>query len=354
MSAGLTAILNPVPTETFFAEYWTRQFLHIPGPPDKLAHLYSWDALNRALEEHRFGSKRLAIVKGSQGLDASRYLSTATGQVDASRVAREFAGGATIILNQCEETYPLLRELCADLERLFHVNILVNLYAVRGMDDGFDIHWDEQDTLILQIAGRKHWRVWAPIREDPFMDDVVDTSPATKPSGPPIWDGILEQGGVLNMPRGWWHVASPIGEPSLHLTVTIKNLNGVDLLQWFANQMKASATARMSLPVMQSDEARRKWLQELWHALNAAWSDDLMDRYLGDSDRNVRVRPSLFLPQLLTEASSGTKPSSTTGRHRPVRGDIAGRAQIAAEGNAVGLLKRLRWGWSGVVSARRH
>lgn len=354
MTAGLIALVNPIPMETFFREYWTKQFLHIPGPPDKLAHLYSWDVLNRALEEHRFGSKRLALVRGGQGLDPPRYLSMGTGQVNASRLVQEFDGGATIIFNQCEETYPPLRELCVELERLFHVGILVNLYAVRGTDNGFDVHWDEQDTFILQVAGRKHWKVWGPTRADPFREDVVDTSPATKPSGPPIWDGILEQGSVLNMPRGWWHVAYPIGEPSLHLTLTIKNLTGIDLLQWFAEQTKATATARMSVPIMQGEDAKRQWLEDLRKSLSAGWSDDLMDRYLADCDRRVRVRPSLALPAGRPKASSADVGPSPFERRRPVRAGVPRVGPAAGDDHTVSLLKRLRTGWNGFVAARRH
>jgi ribosomal protein L16 Arg81 hydroxylase len=114
--------------------------------------------------------------------------------------------GATLILNSCEEVSPPLRALCVHLQRLFHVGVIVNLYAGWRHDNGFDVHWDDQDTLILQVSGRKHWKVWEPTRLHPFKEDLVDTSPKTKPETPPIWDAVLDcsvcrgDGGTLRIP----------------------------------------------------------------------------------------------------------------------------------------------------------
>jgi ribosomal protein L16 Arg81 hydroxylase len=325
MDTQLADLLHPVSTETFVRQYWTKLFLHVPGAVDKFAHLYSWEVLNRALQELRFGQLRLSVVRAGRALDPARYLAHVPGQVHAERLTREFAQGATIILNNCEEVHLPLRGLCAGLERMFHVPVSANLYAACRTDNGFDVHWDEQDTLILQIYGRKHWKVWAPTRQSPLTDDVVDTSAATKPGGPPLWDGILEQGGMLSLPRGWWHLASPLGAPSLHVTVTIKNVTGIDLLRWLAEQMKGSATARMSLPAVDDANARHMWLDALWKDLSASWHQDLIERYLADCDRRLIPRPSLRLPE-----EPAAIPSAT--REQPRRSPLAAVRDVFGRG----------------------
>jgi ribosomal protein L16 Arg81 hydroxylase len=269
----LKDLLAPVVPEDFFREYWTRRFLHIPGERDKFSGIYSWDALNTALENHRYLSDRV---------------------VNAGKLTSELSNGATLIFNGCEEAWPPLRELCRHLEWLFHHRVNVNLYAGWRRDNGFNVHWDDQDNLILQVAGRKHWKVWNQTRPYPFKEDAVDTS--VPPAEEPVWDGILEAGGLLSIPRGAWHVAYPLDEPSLHLTVTIQNHTGIDLLRWLADQLKSSEAARMAIPLMASPEERERWLAQVRADLAGAWDDGILDRYLGDVDAKAIARPRISLP----------------------------------------------------------
>jgi ribosomal protein L16 Arg81 hydroxylase len=294
----LIELLRPFSCETFMREYWTRRLLHVAGTPDKFATLFPWAVLNETLERHRFQPNRLVLYKCGSRIDAARYLANADGEVDASAVMRECADGATLILNQCEEAYVPLRDLCSQLERLFHVRVYANVYAAFRADRGFDVHWDDQDTFILQVYGRKHWQMWEPTRTFPFRDDVVDTSPRTRPTGPPSWDGVLEQGSLLSVPRGWWHVAYPLDEPSLHLTITIKNLTGIDLLTWMVHQLKSSDHARMAVPFLEPPETQKTWLNTLWSDLENAWSPDFIGSFILDQDRRARSRPMVSLPDL--------------------------------------------------------
>jgi ribosomal protein L16 Arg81 hydroxylase len=299
----LADILAPMSTEEFFGQYWTKQFLHLPGPADKFRALFSWDVLNTTLETHRFTTERLKLVKSGKTLEPSRYVTNDI--INASSLMNELSGGATLIFNFCEEVQPALRAFCAHLERLFHVYVHVNLYAGWRKDNGFDIHWDDQDTFILQVAGRKHWKVWKPTRLYPFVEDVVDTSPSTKPEEEPVWDGVLEQGAMLSMPRGWWHVAYPMDEPCLHLTVTIQNLNGISLLRWFTHKMKASEAARKELPIVASREDQQAWLREVWVDMCSTWNENVLDGYLADADGRARSRPRLNLPEIGMAAGIG-------------------------------------------------
>ena len=288
----LEDLLVPVAPEEFFREYWTRRFLHIPGAPDKFGGIYSWDALNTALENHRFDDKRLVLFKSGKKIEAHRYLNGH--MVNAGKLTNELSNGATLIFNGCEEAWPPLRDLCSHLEWLFHQRVFVNLYAGWRHDNGFDVHWDDQDNLILQVAGRKRWKVWNRTRLDPFKDDVVDTSVA--PLGEPAWEGILEAGGLLSIPRGAWHVAYPLDEPSLHLTVTIKNHTGIDLLLWLAEQLKSSEAARMPIPLMAGPEERASWLEQIRADLAVMWDDAILDRYLGEADAKAVPRPRISFP----------------------------------------------------------
>jgi ribosomal protein L16 Arg81 hydroxylase len=144
------------------------------------------------------------------------------------------------------------------------------------------------------VAGRKQWKVWNQTRPYPFKEDVVDTS--VPPTDEPVWDGILEAGGLLSIPRGAWHVAYPLDEPSLHLTVTIQNHTGIDLLRWLAEQLKSSEAARMAIPLMAGPEERARWLEQIRADLAAAWDEGILGRYFGEADAKAVPRPRISLP----------------------------------------------------------
>jgi ribosomal protein L16 Arg81 hydroxylase len=288
----LRDILAPLSPEEFFREFWSREFLHIPGPAGKFSHYFPWEALNEALEQHRFDPRRLLLVKSGLKIDPGRYLNG--NRVDAQRIINELSSGATLIFNGCDEVQPALRDLCVHLERLLHHRVVVNLYAGWRRDSGFNVHWDDHNTIILQVAGRKQWKVWKPTRKYPLRDDVPEVAPAR--SAEPVWDHTLEPGGLLSIPRGWWHVAHPPDEPSLHLTVSLSSPTGIDLLRWLAEQMKSSETARMDLPVLAGRSERTNWTESLRADLLALLDGNPIDRYLAELDSKTVARPRISLP----------------------------------------------------------
>ena len=54
---------------------------------------------------------------------------------------------------------------------------------------------------------------------------AVDVEPTVEKPDTPLWEGMLEDGDLLYIPRGWWHVATPLDEPTLHLTVGVNNVD---------------------------------------------------------------------------------------------------------------------------------
>ena len=123
----LDAILAPMTREEFFRDYWTKDFLHIPGEPSKFTHLFTWEVLSKALEEHRFDEKRLKLVRSGAIIEAGRYLDGRL--VSSTGLLSELAAGATLIFNHCEEVHRPLRRFCEHLESLFHHKVITNLYA---------------------------------------------------------------------------------------------------------------------------------------------------------------------------------------------------------------------------------
>ena len=296
----LAGILAPEPLDTFLSETFGQSFLHVQGEAGKFAGLLPWEELNAILEEHRLQPPRLRLTREGKPVPSDSYLSFQTdrkGQpiprLNAAALTTHLREGATLVLDAVDELQRPVRRIAENLERVFRTRIQVNGYAGWRTSHGFDLHWDDHDVFVLQVAGRKHWKIYGQTRPYPLKRDI---EPADVPPTEVLWEGLLEAGSMLYIPRGWWHVAMPLDEPTLHLTVGVSNACGADLLGWLAEQLKAEAIVRQDLPLFATTEARAAHAQALLDALQRRWNDGIIDEYLRDKDGQVRPRPNMHLP----------------------------------------------------------
>ena len=89
----------------------------------------------------------------------------------ARMVLREFARGATIVLQGLHRTWPALQVFTRCLVDDLGHPVQVNAYITPESARGFDPHYDVHDVFVLQIAGEKHWAVHAPVLEHPRADE---------------------------------------------------------------------------------------------------------------------------------------------------------------------------------------
>jgi Cupin superfamily protein len=296
----LDELLSPISGKEFLQQNWGCQFLHVAGPKDKFKALFSWNLLNSALEQNRFEPQRLRLYRGGNEIPSERYLEFPP--IQGRNVGRrikmrglmdELRRGSTLILNYADEISPTLRDLAISLERIFRRYIIANLYIAVGSDNGFALHWDDHDTLIVQVSGRKRWLIYEAKSTDPIY---AQAPPRPDSNDIPVWDGLLEEGSLFHIPRGWWHVAYPVNDPSLHLTITVKSHTGHDMLRWVMETLKSSALIRGNLPLWASPEAQEEYVQSLKQLVTQAWPPDLFGQFMDYLDSSASPRPQLRLP----------------------------------------------------------
>ncbi len=305
MVNNLKELLEPCPAEDFFASVWGRTYKYVSGRAGKFAGLLPWTRLNEILEQHRLDFPRLRLARDGKSLPSSAYLrhvqsgrrKTTIPRLLPSELATQLRQGATLVLDAVDELHGPLRELAENLERTFHEHIQINAYAGWRISRGFDLHWDDHDVLILQVAGRKRWSIYGMTTPYPTARDKGSNH---KPTHEPLWEGTLEDGDLLYIPRGWWHVALPLDEPTLHLTVGIHNRTGLDLMRWLADRMRASESFRQDLPRFASDMERAAYIKRLRDELMSEWTPDLLNRYFSDIDARAEARPHFSLPESAT------------------------------------------------------
>ena len=83
--------------------------------------------------------------------------------VEPNRVLEHYTSGATVVLQALQFTDPVFAELSTNLALELDHPVQVNAYLTPPAERGLDIHFDFHDVVVVQLAGRKRWRVWPPL-----------------------------------------------------------------------------------------------------------------------------------------------------------------------------------------------
>ncbi|MGH3620275.1 MAG: cupin domain-containing protein [Sciscionella sp.] len=301
----LNELVAPHGVEHFLDAVWGRHAKVFPGPDDRFAELLPWSALNELLRRHRLETPRLRLARDGDRLPVESYSTTVTprrgpayARLDPVKLASTIADGSTLVIDSIDELHGPIDELAGDLERVLRERVQVNCYASFTRTHGFDTHWDDHDVLVVQVHGRKHWRLFGPTRRHPTHRDVEHPEP---PTGEPELDVVLEAGDVLHMPRGCWHDANALDGPSLHLTFGINCATGVDFAAWAADELRRHEIARQNLPRFADEESKGQRVKELAELIAAEFADgDALERFFTDRDVTAVPRGGVAFPFSVT------------------------------------------------------
>ncbi|MEU4806079.1 cupin domain-containing protein [Actinosynnema sp. NPDC023587] len=298
----LADLVAPVGVSQFFDAVQGRTHQRFPGRAGRFADLLPWSEVNRVLRQYPLEHPRLRLAQGGEVIPAHAYTEVDEARGPAPRLVpaaftEKMRGGATLVMDSVHELFEPVGELTTALEHELRERVRANLYAGWGVTHGFDVHWDDHDVIIVQISGRKRWRVHGSTRTAPLRRDVELPSP---PSSDAVDDFMMEDGDVLYVPRGHWHDVSAVGSESLHLTIGFNRATGVDLVSWLADRVRADEVFRTDLPRFSSPAD-----QEAHAALLRSRVAELMDagvvgRFLADRDGRAPAIPQVGLPWTAT------------------------------------------------------
>ena len=226
---SLAWTIDPFPVGRFFAEYWEQKPLLVSRKQrDYYTGLLSVDEIDRVVTTLNLHHPDVSMVNARKELKAAQY-TYPSGLIDVARLYQAFADGGTIILSQLHMMVSELANYCRALEREFSTRFQTNIYLTpAGDQQGFKAHYDSHDVFVLQVAGRKKWRIYDTPVELPLR--AQDFDPATHLPGDVTMEFDLEPGDMCYIPRGIMHAASSDDELSLHITVGIIARTWSDLL----------------------------------------------------------------------------------------------------------------------------
>mgnify|MGYP000860372492 CR=1 FL=1 len=244
---GMDTVLNYVGGDDFQTNYWEQWPLHIraTGAMNGLV------SLQELLKDgpYGYGSEKTRAPHRNVN-----YIKREFGNKDT--IARDTPQHAKDLLSAMRRNYtvqmlgthywmPAVANMSYWLSQTTSRPVSVNLYATpQNQQVSLVPHSDFQCALMVQLEGRKRWRlwklpdIWLPVRYRHIRGrddgDIVDKEWL----GKPYMDVILEPGDVLYVPRGCLHLTSTVEEkkktkrprslfekknnlltPSIHLTV---------------------------------------------------------------------------------------------------------------------------------------
>lgn len=234
---SLIEILNPYSIEEFLNKNWTNKAVYISSQEkNKFSHLFDWEKLTYLLNYHRFKYPDLRLALEGKVLDESA-------NENMIKLCQE---GATLILNGVHKLIPELARFTSKVKYDLGYGVQLNAYCSWPGKQGFSSHYDTHEVFILQIDGNKKWYVFPDTFKYPL--ESQKSSDFTPPETEPYLTCTLKPGDVLYIPRGHWHYAIAVDQPSLHLTLGVHCKTGIDVLDWLVNELRQKQEWRKSLP----------------------------------------------------------------------------------------------------------
>ena len=303
-------VVRPLTTREFLrTRYRRKRPVLFRARIPRFASLCTWDELDAMLSSSVCRS-RMRLVHDGRPVAARlwttpsfgfgwRGRSADTRQLDGGRLTALLRKGATVILNGIDGFHPPVRPVADAIEAALGGYAGINLYASWMPTRGFSTHWDDHDVFVLQVAGRKRWRLYGETRRAPLFRDA---EPAAAPREQ-VWSEALEAGDVLYVPRGWWHDARAEGGAgadgvgSLHLTCSVLPFTGLEFMTWLSGRLARHETFRRDLP-HPADETggdhfaalRELVLDELQGDVGRKFHDDLRATWSESTRTNLGPR----------------------------------------------------------------
>src|SRR4051794_41089142 len=235
-AAALARCLDPIDGETFFAEYWERRPLIVPrDEPGRFDDLISEADVERLVCATAMRYPGFRMVQEGRQIGLGDYASDVSWRppvpstADVPRVLDQWEAGATIVLQALHVSWHPLAVFCRALEDALGHGVQANAYYTPRGSQGFAVHHDTHDVLILQVAGEKRWRLYEPLLELPLKHQRYSRDLGEH--GEPSDELVLEAGDSLYLPRGWLHEAETSDTDSLHLTIGIAAHTWIDAVR---------------------------------------------------------------------------------------------------------------------------
>ncbi|XP_044025410.1 ribosomal oxygenase 1 [Siniperca chuatsi] len=225
-------LINPIPAKSFFRETWEKKPILVQRKnPDYYKGLFSTAEFDRILrqEDVQYGVN-LDVTSYTNGM---RETHNPPGRAVPFTVWNFYESGCSLRMLNPQAFSSTVWGVLSILQEQFGSMAGANIYLTPPGTQGFAPHYDDIEAFVVQLEGKKHWRVYNPRTEDEVLPVLSSPNFDQADIGKPILEVVLEAGDLLYFPRGFIHQGDCLPDAhSLHITISSHQKNSWgDLLQ---------------------------------------------------------------------------------------------------------------------------
>lgn len=233
--------------------------LHVPGGAARNPLLsIDWLPYVSTLMDNRdVGPFEFDVIQRGAAGNTSAFLD-AKSNPSAEAIGRALNQGATLRVmgvsrfeQNCGAQLQLLRQV---LKR----EAFVNLYVTPAQCTGLKVHYDLEDSLVVQVKGEKHWKLFAPTT--PRYPRELPLAPL-EVSGEPAQLIHMRAGDVLFVPSGLPHTVETRESGSQHVTFGVHVSRSAALLGALMEEF-AATQEELRQPIRSDENVSRVQLAE--------------------------------------------------------------------------------------------
>ncbi|TNN44569.1 Bifunctional lysine-specific demethylase and histidyl-hydroxylase NO66 [Liparis tanakae] len=207
-------LINPIPAKSFFRETWEKKPILVQrNNPDYYKGLFSTAEFDRILrhEDVQYGVN-LDVTSYNNG---KRETHNPPGRALPFTVWDFYGNGCSLRMLNPQAFSSTVWNVLSIFQEEFGSMAGANVYLTPPGTQGFAPHYDDIEAFVVQLEGKKHWRVYNPRTEDEIL---------------PV---LSSAGDLLYFPRGFIHQGDCLPDAhSLHITISSYQKNSWgDLLQ---------------------------------------------------------------------------------------------------------------------------
>jgi Cupin superfamily protein len=121
---------------------------------------------------------------------------------------------------------------------------------------GFDVHFDPCSVFVVQLEGRKHWKVWDQFSYHP--NQTMSRTVRLEELGAAAIDVVLEPGDVLYLPSGFPHGARCLAEHSCHISFSLYPIKTGAVFRFALNRAFDQIPSLRDYVLTQRDDEKAK------------------------------------------------------------------------------------------------
>lgn len=241
-------LIHPTSLDDFKEKHWNKKTLLIRREDSKYyKSLLTIANIDQVLDLHRPKGSSLRVVKNQEPLNATKY-ENKDGSLNLNQLYAAYSDGYTIVINEIDRFWKPIKTLCQNVRHLLNHKTKGNMYLTPKNQKALLPHYDTHDVFVIQVAGKKHWKIYDDQYKTPLVDSFQPIFQREQLQN--LKEITLNAGDMMYIPRGVPHEAYTTNDSSLHLTIGVYPTQWLDLIsKSLQNLAQTDVSLREALPI---------------------------------------------------------------------------------------------------------